>query len=802
MCAAMSASAQSRFIVGTTITRADNSAEIVVEFACSAEYIGSGPDTHGDRLRIQLDATTLCSGASPNVARSAEFYRPQNADAAKLLELDYSGTNADIQILTLSFSDDVQFDVFQSGVSKFLTINVFLEDGLEQNQANAPRPGGVQVKRDISPLPVYAINLSSSQRPHAASEMPLEGEFSGLTIFESEVLLAGGTWYRLGVGFFQNIQDAERALPGIQARFPNAWIDEVDELRSRDTTPAVLADKQTDSSLPDSVLATISLDRIDEWMAEARQLMASGELSTAIQIYTKVLRVPNHDRHAEAQEYLGLARERNGQNAHAKAEYQKYIALYPNDAATIRVSQRLAALLAKDRQSAAAASSAGASNARTRVARRADDWQVHTFFSQYYRRDVNQFNEDDEIVSQSAMYSDVNLDVRRRGERFDFSSRISSGYRSDFQEEGEGPGDQFHLSYAYADLADNETGLRGRIGRQTRHTGGVLGRFDGLNLSYQATDQVSIATVVGLPVNSVADSTDSGRQFYGVSASYFPSLDGLELGVFYIQQQIEGIEDRQAVGGEFRYFGENKSLWGLIDYDTSYQKIGSALLQGSWRLAPRLAIHASINRRHTPFLSTSTAMIGQPVLSFAELQELLTEEEIRQLSIDRSPVSTSYTAGISHTLTPRLRLSVDANQTQIDATPDSGGVAAMPGSTYRYFSTNLSASSVFKEGDVSMLSIRLSDAETSRVYSLMLDSRFPIGRTWRINPRLRVDRREISTDSSEEWTYTAGIRLQYRRSQKFRVELEAGRLFSERETNTIEFDRESYFFNLGYQLFF
>ena len=59
---------------------------------------------------------------------------------------------------------------------------------------------------------------------------------------------------------------------------------------------------------------------------------------------------PNHDRHAEAQELLGLAREKNGQTAHAKAEYQRYLALYPDADGAARVRQRLAALLATGRQ--------------------------------------------------------------------------------------------------------------------------------------------------------------------------------------------------------------------------------------------------------------------------------------------------------------------------------------------------------------------------------------------------------------------------------------------------------------------
>ena len=303
-------------------------------------------------------------------------------------------------------------------------------------------------------------------------------------------------------------------------------------------------------------------------------------------------------------------------------------------------------------------------------------------------------------------------------------------------------------------------------------------------------------------MNSAADGVDSERSFYGTSINYGPILENLELGMFYIEQDIEGVQDRQAVGTEFRYFGPNQSFWGLIDYDTSFKEVGSAYLQGSWRFESRLTLHGSLDRRRSPFLSTGNALIGQPVSTFAELLVLMTEDEIRQLSLDRTSIATTYTLGLSHSLSPRFQINADANQTNVDATPASGGVAATPQSTYRYYSTNLTASSLLMEGDVSIVGLRYSTSDTTNVMSLTLDTRIPIGRTWRINPRIRVDRRQMLSDSSYEWIYTPGLRMQFRKSQKFRLELEIGKRFSQRDSAVVNLDRESYFINLGYQAFF
>ena len=547
-------------------------AEVSIQFACSVQYVDHLPAKEGDRLHIQLQSTTICNGASPTIVGSRELYRPHDADKAKLLEIDYLGDTGTSQTLTLAFSEVVRFDVLHGAASDNLTVRVYF---------NA-KPAAVLTKRGpiSSPVtrlpdrrPAYVINLSSSRDPHSLSEIEGVTLSPGLKIFETEVVLAGVKWYRLRVGHFDSSEDANLELQRLSGRYPTAWIDRAKSTES-DSAVSVADDRDSDvpAYQPMSAPVSLGLDQVDQLMSKARQAMVAGEISKAVQIYTKVLREPHHDRHEEAQEYLALAREKNGQLAHAKAEYQRFLSLYPESDRAGRVNQRLASLLANDRRAGGSKVASGSVNSDRSKPRRSD-WRLQAYFSQFYRRDVNQFNEQDEIVSQSALYSDVNLDVRRRGQRFDFSSRLSAGYRHDFLEEGEGMGDDLRVSYAFFDLTDAGTGLRGRIGRQSRNTDGILGRFDGLNLGYRATDRVSFNTVLGKPVYSASEGIDTARTFYGASINYGPVLENLNLGLYYIRQDIEGIDDRQAVGTEFRYFGENQSLWGRHIVQGNRQRI-------------------------------------------------------------------------------------------------------------------------------------------------------------------------------------------------------------------------------------
>ena len=702
--------------------------------------------------------------------------------------------------MRLDFSEDVRFDLVQSLNDNTITIHItFDADAPPKDQAESTSTSR-QVNRSAAAETKYVINLESSQRPPATADFPSLKLEDDTEIFVSEAIIDGQTWYRMRVGYFASAEEAARVLRKIRPQYPSAWIDQTSDdalpLRRPESDPVVASAPLEEG---DASVAIESDTKIVQLMEDARRAMIAGEISRAIQIYTKVLQQPPNEHQRDAQEYLALARERNGQLAHAKAEYQRYLSVYPDSEGADRVRQRLAALLASsggsDRQ--VQTMTAGGSS------RRASDWNVRTFASQFYRRDANQLNDQDEVISQSSIYTDISVDARRRGERFDFSARLTGGHRYNLLDQPERDDNNVRLSYAYADIADSKTRLRGRFGRQTRNSGGVLGRFDGLNLTYGLTERVELEAVFGKPVYSTANGVDSDRTFYGLSAGFGPIGDNLDIRAFVLQQDIGGLTDRQAVGGELRYFGENKSFWGMLDYNPEFGELGSVFIQGSWRLPSNFTITGLYDQRQSPYLSLGNAMIGQFVEDFSELTILYTEDEIRQFAIDRSATTSTASLGLSRPLTPKLQLGFNASHSSVEETPESGGVLANPASTYIYYSLDLVASSLFTERDVTIFALRFSDSESSNVTTLNIDFRFQIGRAWRISPRIRVDYRKFNTDGSEQWIYTPGLRLEYRLGRKVRFELMAGKQFSTRElTSNLDEDRESYYFNLGYQLFF
>src|SRR5256884_6319447 len=78
--------------------------------------------------------------------------------------------------------------------------------------------------------------------------------------------------------------------------------------------------------------------------ADARAALAARDYPKAIALLTKLKRQAEFPDRAHAHDLLGLARERSGQLAHAKAEYEEYLRRYPHGEAAERVALRLRTL--------------------------------------------------------------------------------------------------------------------------------------------------------------------------------------------------------------------------------------------------------------------------------------------------------------------------------------------------------------------------------------------------------------------------------------------------------------------------
>lgn len=546
-----------------------------------------------------------------------------------------------------------------------------------------------------------------------------------------------------------------------------------------------------------TVLKTIDPKRA-AMLTDANQAMLDKNYRRAVLLFTKIRELSNDQIRPHVQELLGVARELNGQLAHAKAEYLQFLQDYPNSKDVDRVKQRLNALI----------TAAKTPKQKLRAARHqkvvdGSEWdsQFYGSFSQvYYRDQISPENQNSQIV-RSDLASDLDFIAKASKGELNFKGQFIGSYREDFRSDKTKDNSEFRPSIISVEAKHSGTGLYARIGRQSRTTGGVLGRFDGVHTAYEINSKTTLNAIYGYPViSSKKAKINTEQTFYGVSLDVGTIWDGWDLNSYYIAQQNAGIKDREAVGGEIRYFDPNMSFFTLLDYDISYQEVNIFLLLANWTVTTDTSLNLVLDYRNSPILTTTNAIQGQGVDELQDLFERFDQDELRQLAKDRTAASKSVTTGITHQLSDDMQIIGEVSITEIGETVASGGVEANPGTDMEYFySVQLIANKLVFDNDMMILGVRLSDTERSDSYQFNANWRINASREFRINPRFRIDYRQDKSDDDNRWLVRPSIRMDYRFKKWVKLELDIGyewldQTFSGQSTTTT-----GYFFSAGYR---
>ncbi len=774
-----------------------------IELGCAMRYLDHSPPRGGSELRIRLALGQDCHNALRGVRSS--LHRPPGGKMAYLIDVEFDTVSPTQVTITLRFERPVSFAVRQTANEYMLTVAIDARAATassvplsppptaavpEATEVHGPRNDGpsrliqrpTQAVRDM-----FAIRLGALESVNEVNRDALQG-FRSQIIYTNDVTVGERKWTELRLGFFATEDSALSVLPAVQANFPSAWISiatPAEQARAR--TQRLPADDEARrppvASAPVSTvpiverLEPLADDRVTALMADARNSLLRADYGQSIKIYTRLLEESAGQHRREAREFLGVARQKNGQLAHAKSEFEAYLLEFPAGTDATRVRQRLAALTERTVRLPIAAPA-------EQSVQMASEWDLHGGVSQFYLRGVNLTRDDEaDVLTQSALLSQADFVVSRRGERIDLLARANFGYLYDFT--GDGSEDQALVSYAYIDIADNALDLSVRVGRQTRHKGGVLGRFDGAHLSYRLQPDLSINLTSGFPVDSPRFLASPDHYFYGASIELANFADAWDFSVFTNLQTIDGISDRQALGAEAQYHTSRLNIVGQLDYDASYKVLNSGLVIGNWRVNDRLTLNGRYQGGAGPFLTTRNAIIGQPVNTVEALFATYSEGQIRRLARNRTAETRSASAGLSAELSQRWQLNADITYNEYGATVSSGGVAAFPASGPQYFyGGHLLGSSIVKAGDSLVLGYRHFESRGTDSDTVTIDLRYPLGDGLRINPRLALTLRTSSQSmqsDTQQRIASPMLRVLYRWRRKYRIEFEIGGQWSDRE---------------------
>jgi len=531
---------------------------------------------------------------------------------------------------------------------------------------------------------------------------------------------------------------------------------------------------------------TASADQIRQaaaLMDEARAALRHGDTEGAAQKVGKVLSMPETPSSPEAQELLGVARQKSGMLAQARIEYEEFLKLYPTGEAADRVRQRLASLVAAEER-------ASGQLRQPRVGQGMptdrSTYTVSGSVSQFYIRDDSfrtlhdpslppdlNANPDDHRVHRNVLLSSFDTVATWSDAAVKSKFRFSGTEEHDFSGAKE---DFIAVSALNLETTYRELDLTTKIGRQIRNTGGVLGRFDGGVASWQANPFVRFNLVGGSPVLQRRDQPFKDEKvLFGGSVDVRPGIEGLETSLFYIEQLDRSILDRQAVGVELRYLRPSVQFFSTVDYDIHFDTLNAAVASGSWTLADQSNIYGAADYRKSPYLSAWTALQGQPFLRLYDLLKVMSQDQVDQLALDRTSTYESVMLGYAFPLSDKYKLTVDGTVAHSSGTIASGGVEATlsPGTDY-YASVQLAGTNLFLDGDMYAGGLRYAHYSDSDLYVLDMSVRYPVSEALKVTPRLRLGYRTGDSVPLTELTAMPSLLLNYYVTRDFSFEFEGG----------------------------
>jgi hypothetical protein len=319
-----------------------------------------------------------------------------------------------------------------------------------------------------------------------------------------------------------------------------------------------------------------------------------------------------------------------------------------------------------------------------------------------------------------------------------------------------------------------------------------------VRLSAELGTHYQISALAGLPVKRTYDSSVDTHTIVAGTALDWKGLwlPGLQGQFFLIGRHAYGMTDRAAIGGEIRYAGTKTYSFAYFDYDFLYQSLNTVVASSTIHVTPDTDLRALAERRNSPVLTLSTALLGQPVDNLDDLKKIYSDSEIRDLAKDRTASVWSGTVGATQRFGPRLQFNLDFNVSRISGTNTSGGVEGTDAVGPNYGGTvQMLVNDWLMQGGVGSVSIAYYESDFSHTFNASAYARFRLPYDLRVRPLVQWTYRD-SQQLGEQSRLRPAVEIDWRRGP-FLMDLETGIEWTEPISNS-DFDRqESYFVEAG-----
>lgn len=528
----------------------------------------------------------------------------------------------------------------------------------------------------------------------------------------------------------------------------------------------------------------------------ASDALQSNQIDTSIEALNKVLNLPPNVLTQAAQELMGEAREKNGEFAKARAEYELYLKLYPKAADLKQVQARIANLPKDDAPKQVVV-------VPTDAAQKAEEekLQLTGGISQNYYKGVTHSDTfaTDGInaptitsfsgTDQSMLLTSLDLTARKRTESLDTRFVLREFNRINFLPNQP---EDYRWNAVYFEQSARDRKFMYRLGRQSGSTGGTPGRFDGVAGGYSISPMWRLNAAVGKPVEyvSAGGNLQDEKRFYSGSIDLTRLPDqwsGSAYGVIqYVggyRSKVGGYRERSALGLEAHYFANQSNYMTQMEFDTIYHKVNLATFQGNWTKESGENYYMVVDHRRSPPLYLN--LTGQFSQSAKEVLNSgkITIQELRANAIALSPISNMVSVGMSRPFTSKLRMASDfrvsntAGQGAYTTTSLTTGRAIQEGSagTGNQYALSMQAigNNLFFENDLGIASASLTSTGTTKGQSLAFSQVQTFKQKWRLDEALQLFR-QSSSDGTRQTQIRPSLTLNYRFTDTMNVSAEAG----------------------------
>lgn len=558
----------------------------------------------------------------------------------------------------------------------------------------------------------------------------------------------------------------------------------------------------------------------DALYRQAIQSISSEDYIRATQLLTRLIVSRDTTYSERAQELLGNVREANGQLAHAKAEYEIYLAKYPEGEGASRVRSRLSAILSgrstgDDRpviEAAArpvpafgsAATPVKPTGEKATYAPESDTGRGLFTLTYRYNQvateltelvpDPDVTEERDEVFNNTLTSG---LQYSRVFDKGDQRVRLSFAGLAEVDFE-DGGGTDLRISEALISFENRSSGRTWTFGRQRLEPQGMVYRADGVSLRLPLDSGVVLGAVLGTVVQSTRDDLFSDHRFLvGASATFEDMVGSGDLSIYSVMQTDGSRTYRSALGTEYDIDLGRTDLSATVEYDLKFQKLNRMVVSGVVAFEDGSRLTGRLAHYRGPGLNLQNALIGQAADSIDELLLTLSPDGIEDLALDRSAWITTLGTTYYTKLNDKWDLGLDATLQETGGTPASGGVAAIPGTGMKgYYGVRLMGGSILKPDDQFSLGLRASTSDESTLIILDTSWRVPVTDDLSLQPRLRLGHREIEAGGQEDFVIPS-LNMRYKLNRETALQVDLGGRWSDSETTTTTTDRNEFFLTAG-----